>query len=453
MRLSEFAPDSNDSGGEEDVLHKYARMWWNGDDATQQKIEKILDRMGWEIGEDEGGYDNGGVFVVRAGDENGNSYVSWSAEDLTEGLTEVDRRGFLKGLGAAAVAGAAGGAKADRSWSKDEFSQQFVGVMTSETFPGAVLSWKDEGKDFYLNLREPTNYSPNNVRDKRLYYPKITSPKFQIKFGDDQPISGTGEIYTFPLRQLGDYTGFGMVLARGKTFDRWRDSFINADKVVMRLEIDGQQTTMVFHDNPGLVQQRNQQKAEIEKQRAEQEKQSQKKKELDTDNAKIRATIRQQAIDEVIDQNGPIIPAIAMAISLPKGSPESKIIISCLNFFTKFMPGIPEHYQNIQKDMSDQNSVLGVSRQQWIAGAPSMIKKLTDYKAKIEELSVKESVNQGVAEGELDEKSTSQAQFRTMAAAAHNPAFAKKVGIKQSVAKEFNKADRGQSYKSLPKKA
>ena len=60
---------------------------------------------------------------------------------------------------------------------------------------------------------------------------------------------------------------------------------------------------------------------------------------------------------------------------------------------------------------------------------------------------------QGVAEGDLNEKSTSQAQFRTMAAAAHNPEFARKVGIKQSVAKEFNRADRGQSYKSLPKKA
>jgi hypothetical protein len=55
--------------------------------------------------------------------------------------------------------------------------------------------------------------------------------------------------------------------------------------------------------------------------------------------------------------------------------------------------------------------------------------------------------------GALKEKSTSQAQFRTMAAAAHDPKFARKVGIKQSVAQEFNKADRGQSYKSLPKKA
>ena len=32
-------------------------------------------------------------------------------------------------------------------------------------------------------------------------------------------------------------------------------------------------------------------------------------------------------------------------------------------------------------------------------------------------------------------------QRRTMAAAAHDPRFAKKVGIPQSVAREFNKAD------------
>ena len=57
---------------------------------------------------------------------------------------------------------------------------------------------------------------------------------------------------------------------------------------------------------------------------------------------------------------------------------------------------------------------------------------------------------QGMADGQLDEKSVSQAQFRTMAAAAHNPKFAKKVGIKQSVAKEFNQADKGSNYKKLP---
>lgn len=37
--------------------------------------------------------------------------------------------------------------------------------------------------------------------------------------------------------------------------------------------------------------------------------------------------------------------------------------------------------------------------------------------------------------------STSAKQARTMAAAVHDPAFAKKVGIPRGVAKEFNVAD------------
>ena len=43
----------------------------------------------------------------------------------------------------------------------------------------------------------------------------------------------------------------------------------------------------------------------------------------------------------------------------------------------------------------------------------------------------------------LLEKSVSTKQARTMAAAAHNPKFAKKVGIPQDVAKDFNQADKG----------
>lgn len=39
--------------------------------------------------------------------------------------------------------------------------------------------------------------------------------------------------------------------------------------------------------------------------------------------------------------------------------------------------------------------------------------------------------------------SKSPAQARMMAAAAHNPQFASKVGVPQSVAKEYNSADKG----------
>jgi hypothetical protein len=44
--------------------------------------------------------------------------------------------------------------------------------------------------------------------------------------------------------------------------------------------------------------------------------------------------------------------------------------------------------------------------------------------------------------------STSKKQHNFMAAIAHNPAFAKKVGIPQSVGKDFNDADKGKKFRS-----
>ena len=43
--------------------------------------------------------------------------------------------------------------------------------------------------------------------------------------------------------------------------------------------------------------------------------------------------------------------------------------------------------------------------------------------------------------------STSKKQSNFMAAVAHNPAFAKKVGVAQSVGKDFNTADKGKIFK------
>jgi hypothetical protein len=43
--------------------------------------------------------------------------------------------------------------------------------------------------------------------------------------------------------------------------------------------------------------------------------------------------------------------------------------------------------------------------------------------------------------------SQSKKQHNLMAAVAHDPAFAKKVGIKQSVGKEFAQADKGKTFK------
>lgn len=48
--------------------------------------------------------------------------------------------------------------------------------------------------------------------------------------------------------------------------------------------------------------------------------------------------------------------------------------------------------------------------------------------------------------------SVSEKQKRTMAAAAHNPKFAKKVGIPVKVAKEFNAADKAKATCSALRK-
>ena len=43
--------------------------------------------------------------------------------------------------------------------------------------------------------------------------------------------------------------------------------------------------------------------------------------------------------------------------------------------------------------------------------------------------------------------SSSAKQHRFMEAVAHNPAFAKKAGVPQSVGKEFSNADKGKTFK------
>jgi len=48
--------------------------------------------------------------------------------------------------------------------------------------------------------------------------------------------------------------------------------------------------------------------------------------------------------------------------------------------------------------------------------------------------------------------SRSQKQRRFMAAAAHDPGFAKRAGIPEKVAKEFNAADKAAGKRKLPEK-
>ena len=70
--VNEFAPgNGNDEGDNDNALFKYAKMWYNGDEQTQDQIAQILAKHDWEIGEIES--EEGGAFVVKSGDENGNT--------------------------------------------------------------------------------------------------------------------------------------------------------------------------------------------------------------------------------------------------------------------------------------------------------------------------------------------------------------------------------------------
>ena len=77
-----------------------------------------------------------------------------------------------------------------------------------------------------------------------------------------------------------------------------------------------------------------------------------------------------------------------------------------------------------------------------------MMTSVTDYMLSQKERHGEES--SGIRP--VAEKSKSQSQARMMAGAAHNPKFAKKVGVAPKVAKEFNKADKGKDISKLPNK-
>jgi hypothetical protein len=89
--IEEFAPVGGDDRepDEEEILRQLAAQWWNGTEQQMAKAQNTLAVMGWEIGQDESGDDDAGVFVIRAGDENGNSYMAFPHSEL-DLLDELD---------------------------------------------------------------------------------------------------------------------------------------------------------------------------------------------------------------------------------------------------------------------------------------------------------------------------------------------------------------------------
>jgi hypothetical protein len=252
--IVEFAPVGGDDRepDEEEILRQLARMWWLGTEQQMAKAQQTLEAMGWEIGQDESGDDDAGVFVIRAGDENGNTYMAFPHSEL-EGLTEAFPR---------------------------------VPAHAPE-----ILSATDNGKTITIKVRT----HDGSVREMSNSNPAVLQQWLNVKYGLRLPHSIARRFVGMPASMVED---------QADNPDSWESQAADAER--------------------------------------------------------DEETVR----------------------------------------------------------MADQDAKAG-----------------------------------GLAEEQLDEKSTSQAQFRTMAAAAHNPKFAKKVGISRDVAREFHGADKKSNYKSLPKKA
>ena len=93
-QLNEFAPGNGDDRepNEEEILRQLAAQWWLGTEQQMAQAQRTLETMGWEIGQDESGDDDAGVFLVRASDENGDSYIAFNHSDLSQ-LNELTFKG------------------------------------------------------------------------------------------------------------------------------------------------------------------------------------------------------------------------------------------------------------------------------------------------------------------------------------------------------------------------
>jgi hypothetical protein len=99
--LNEFAISDN-GAGDDYSLFNYAKMWYNGDLKTQKQVEKALQKIGLDIGENED--ENGGAYIS---DMSGDYYESWTAEDFKQGVAEglesleslIGKRVYVKSVG------------------------------------------------------------------------------------------------------------------------------------------------------------------------------------------------------------------------------------------------------------------------------------------------------------------------------------------------------------------
>ena len=203
--LKEFAPAGGDDHepNEEEILRQLAAKWWLGTEQEMAKAQKTLEVMGWEIGQDESGDDAAGVFVIRAGDENGDSYIAFNHSDLEE-LNEAynnyhaNRTGFTRPKRDLSGEGEPEGMFMvmidGRPWKEFTSNQAFQRAKSIAT----------KNPDRKVQVRWP-NGQLNTVAEGRYDFSDYHDARLRGDYGMDLPANTSGS--TYKELNKGDGTG------------------------------------------------------------------------------------------------------------------------------------------------------------------------------------------------------------------------------------------------------
>jgi hypothetical protein len=155
-KVDEFALPGGDERepDEEEILKKLAAQWWLGTEEQMAKAQKTLTAMGWEIGQDESGDDDAGVFVIRPGDENGDTYLAFPHSELElDESKDLNRIRSLSGLEEATKLPAS-----SREFGGDEFQDYMKRIVgTPDTDKAGNVKVDKKGNEKYVSGKTKTD--------------------------------------------------------------------------------------------------------------------------------------------------------------------------------------------------------------------------------------------------------------------------------------------------------
>ena len=249
-QLNEFAPSGDDGEGpdQEEILRRLAAHWWNGTEKQMAKVENTLAAMGWEIGEDDG-YDDGGVFVVRAGDEHGRTYTSWSADELdmneaappgarAERMVKHIKQGYAKdgkltprekGIAFATAWKAHNAGRVEEGEYQDDYEDEETElcngcyVRDKEDSSGEIFVMRGDPGDRRVRI-EDRHGRGWNIAPYRLTVVDDSDPDIAAYFGDELDEAGVTE-----AAQGHTIEAHGV---RGMDRRTWHKTFKNTDQMI-----------------------------------------------------------------------------------------------------------------------------------------------------------------------------------------------------------------------------